>query len=993
MNKRNMFLAIIALIFISILNPINALNFNIDSLVISTESENTYASLQYGNYYDNVSLRLGFRASDLTYGQNIPVVITPKIYGISDNGQMQYLYSAPPVYYTLYNTSTQEYYYPNIFYLQPPYTGYQVLIDAQTLVPANIYYGVNNAYVYVSGYPTYYYPAEPNDPDPSDPQYPENDCFNMSLSGQGSFYINEDQEKEYRLYIANNSSLPLTIQSVTTTNPSRLDIDDISYPHTISANQTRYAQIDLIADLVSSNYSSFFDIIVKGNYPDGTVCQKAFTVDYTINDRSSNNSGDCSDLILNDFEFTLNEFQNLTQEIRIKNESLDYEYVIDSVNIYDDSYVSTNVIDYPRRIYTNQADYLKIKFEAEDITRDLTRNLDLRVNGYLRRSGREDKRCNIRSNIKINLIDQGSVNYSPATSCSNIKIFAPNISQLENTLSNYGKDNGFFIVNNSNQKFTISYLLVNDNTSYADLKVNNYSSMIYPSATLPINFELTTTEVATTQSTNAKVEVSGRFDDGTVCNYSNINKTFTINILDSQDNYCGSVGVLSQRVNEGRSDVVLFNNTNKKFYVTNILFQEKYKLDARVDTSQHTISKNSSLSIPVSFTGDGSLQMIVSGKFEDGKACNYTQTTPGILSVSGNINNSTYNFSENNCSLDLTIPNIYEIDDAIEKYVLTVKNYSKNSGKIVIYSNGATINPAIIYLDGYDNFNQELTLSNFSNPTAVNYSVQLNNCNAFLRNTTLANKLITENRIELVSYPQKYTPVNSMIAFSVLLKNDFSENKNLLIKLGGFPNNWQTDSKNITVSSRSTESITLTGTIPQDVIGVYDGHIEVYENNLLIESKPITIDLTIKDADLSVDNKKIDSISKSNGYQLKFDLTNNTEFRKDVIISFDLDNSWVIDGEKNIELLPKEKKEIIFKLMPTTKKEDQSFRLIFKEKGTDKILLEENILLEQKKDTFGLTGFLTLGLNSWIGFLVLIIIVIIVIIYILKKKKKKKIFI
>jgi hypothetical protein len=100
----------------------------------------------------------------------------------------------------------------------------------------------------------------------------------------------------------------------------------ISYPHTISSNQTRYAQIDFVADSVSSDYSSFFDIIVKGNYEDGTVCQKAFTVDYTINDRSSNNSGDCDDLILNDFEFTLNEFQEIEKEIRIKNESK-LEYV------------------------------------------------------------------------------------------------------------------------------------------------------------------------------------------------------------------------------------------------------------------------------------------------------------------------------------------------------------------------------------------------------------------------------------------------------------------------------------------------------------------------------------------------------------------------------------------------------------------------------------------------------------------------------------------
>lgn len=982
MNKKNIFMVIISIMFILSISSVSALNFNIESLVISTETENSYASLQYGNYYDNVSLRLGFRANDLVYGQNLPVVITPKIYGVLENGQTQYLYSAPPVQYTLYNTAVQEYYYPNMFYLQPPYTGYQVLVEAQTLVPANIYYGVNNAYVYVSGYPAYYYPAEPNDPDPEQPEYPSNDCFNLSLSGQGNFYINEDQEKEYRLYIANNSSLPVTIQSVTTTNPSRLDIEDISYPHTISSNQTRYAQIDFVADSVSSDYSSFFDIIVKGNYEDGTVCQKAFTVDYIINDRSSNNSGECDDMLLHDIEFTLNEFQEIEKEIRIKNESLDYEYVIDSVNVYDDSYVTTNIIEYPRRINENQADYIEINFEAEDITRDITRNLDLRVNGYLRRSGRDDKRCNIRSNIKINLVDQGSHNYSPATSCNNIKIFTSNISQIEDSLENYGKEDGFFIVNNSNQKFTINHLLINDNTSYADLKINNYSSMIYPSYTLPLNFELTTSQVATTESSNAKIEVSGRFDDGTVCNYSNINKTFTLNVLDSQDNYCGSVGVLSQNVAAGANSVTLFNNTTKKFYVTNILFQDKHNLDATTNTNQHTILNNSSKTIPVNFTGDGSLQMLISGKFEDGKTCNYTQTKSGVMVVG--YNDSTYHFSENNCSIVLDVPSSYEIDDSLEKYILSVKNYSKNSGRILIYSNGASVNPATIYLDGYDDFSQEITLSNFSNPTLVSYSVQLNNCSAFLRTTNLINKQVKDNRVELVSYPEKYTPIENRIAFSVLLKNDFSENKILTLKLSGFPTTWQLDSKSINVSSRGQESITLTGSIPSDFSGVYTGQIEVYENGLLLDSKTITIDFSVKKADLLIENKNIENIS-NDGYKLDFSLKNNTEFRKDLIIDLGLDESWVIDGEKEITLSSNENKEITLKFVSTNKTELKDLKLVLREKGTDLILLEENIDLPTAKPTFGLTGFLGLGSTFW--YVIILLVIGIVVFFVIKKNK------
>jgi hypothetical protein len=428
--------------------------------------------------------------------------------------------------------------------------------------------------------------------------------------------------------------------------------------------------------------------------------------------------------------------------------------------------------------------------------------------------------------------------------------------------------------------------------------------------------------------------------------------------------------------------VLLCLITLLKFYVTNILFQDKHNLDATTNTNQHTILNNSSKTIPVNFTGDGSLQMLISGKFEDGKTCNYTQTKSGVMVVG--YNDSTYHFSENNCSIVLDVPSSYEIDDSLEKYILSVKNYSKNSGRILIYSNGASVNPATIYLDGYDDFSQEITLSNFSNPTLVSYSVQLNNCSAFLRTTNLINKQVKDNRVELVSYPEKYTPIENRIAFSVLLKNDFSENKILSVKLAGFPTTWQLDSKSINVASRGQESITLTGSIPSDLSGVYTGQIEVYENGLLLDSKPITIDFSVKKADLLIENKNIENISNY-GYKLDFSLKNNTEFRKDLIIDLGLDESWVIDGEKEITLSSNENKEITLKFVSTNKTELKDLKLVLREKGTDLILLEENIDLPTAKPTFGLTGFLGLGSTFW--YVIILLVIGVVVFFVIKKNK------
>src|SRR5574344_1916812 len=111
---------IILLSFVIMMATVYAVPFSIDYSYVNTDSGIEYLNIQYGNYYDNVNLKLRLRAQDLPVGYSyVPVLVSPKVYAITDSGNLSYLYSVPSS--TYYLSGATEYYYPNLFYLTPSY--------------------------------------------------------------------------------------------------------------------------------------------------------------------------------------------------------------------------------------------------------------------------------------------------------------------------------------------------------------------------------------------------------------------------------------------------------------------------------------------------------------------------------------------------------------------------------------------------------------------------------------------------------------------------------------------------------------------------------------------------------------------------------------------------------------------------------------------------------------------------------------------------------
>ena len=961
------------------MTTVYAVPFAIDYSYVNTDSGIEYLSIQYGNYYDNVSLKLKLRAEDIPSGYSyVPVIVSPKVYGITDSGDLTYLYSVPSS--TYYLSSATEYYYPNLFYLTPNYNGYVVQVYAQSGVNYSTY---SSAYVYPIGAPNaYFYPVDNGTTPEDNTQETQTTCSSFFLSGQRDIYFDEDEQRNYNLYIENDSSQDLTVLSVTASDSSELDIRDIDYPDYVSGNYVGNVTLRLESDTVSDDEDSSFDITVRARYGSGQECLKIYTVEYHINDEDNDNTSSCSDISIGDTSFTINDNSVTVKTITIENESNDYDFEIDDITIEEDSYVSADIVDEPEIVYEEDSEDIEIEFETENVNYTTIKYLDLEIEGYLVRSGRDDKKCTKRENIAITIRDTGTSgstnNGTTVQSCKDIVIYTTNIQQQESTTESYSESNGFFIVNNSNQQFNINSFSINDNTNKAEIKNIRRNSRIYSKSRESIGFDLVTSSVSTTESSRGTISVSGSFTDGTTCSSTGIGtKQFDISVLDSSDLLCSNIGVYNKTVTSGTNNQIqIFNNTNKKFYVTDVLFQNRYGLSGNVTNKQLTVNSNSQDVMEVGFTGNGSLEMLVSGRFDDGKTCSFTKTTSGFLTT----NNQSANLSGDACDFELTAPTSISVNNSAESLNINFVNRSQKGGKIIITGNGLAVEPSVILLNGFDSFNKEITLSNFNNPTSVYYDVILNNCSSRRTSTSISNNITEDSRISLVSYPTMITPISSNVNISTVVNNGFSVSKTITLKLSGFSAGFNSSQKTIEVSAHNRQDVFLNLSIPENADKrAHNGYIELYSGNNLVNKYPITIDLSPK-VDPILISTTVENQEKI--YLLKITIKNNSSITQYTTIDFGLDESFVIEGDREINILPGEELIKQYKIVsPSILKEDRVVEIKIKDKLTDEILAKEKITL--KTNYSAITGFLTLG-NM--GLVVLGLIIVIVLFIIFKKR-------
>ena len=998
MIKKNILFGLIAIAMLFIIGNINAYYVDVDYARVRSDSYPPFLNVQYANYFDNVDF--SYQLTGYGFSGNQIVYVSPVIYGISPTGYMTQVMAVPTNTIYLYSANPYNYIYNNLFYFDADYLGYKIELNIADDMGNSLANDV--AYVYSSGST----PGNTGDENGSGNPNPTITCDDFYLSGQGDIYLQEDDSSSYSLYIINTINKELTVTSLTTTNPENLDIDNIDYPYTVGSYGTRSANIDMTANTVDSDFSSSFDVTVNARY-DNLTCTKQYTVYYHIEDQQNSSGADCSDIIFKDTSITMNENDTQTKEITIQNNSNDYDYIIENTTARDTDHINAEVTYDPSSVHRDSTGNIRVKLETKEVSNYTTEDVRLTVDGYMRRSGHEDKHCKKTVDLPVRINNDGSTN--GGSECSNIEIHSSSISQKENTSKDYTSANGFYILNRSSSKFNISEVNISDNSSFADIVKNTMNYVINANSQTSLNFNLKTFQVTNTISSRVNIAVLGRFDNGISCTYSDIRLDFTMNILDSSDN-CSNITVQDKKVISGNNYITVQNNTNQEFGMNDLIVLNKNGLNVTIVDKATTIKPNSSKDVRVGVSGEGSAELHAAGKFVNGDTCDYTRTTYGTITTQDNIN-----FQAGDCDFEINYPATQNIANARESLNLTFNNQSVKGGTIELSTYGAVVDPSIIYLEGYDNFTRTLTLSNFDNPTYVVYDVKLNGCQEKIYTTKLTSSISADKKIMITSSPSVITPSKNRTLTSLSVLNTYNTEKNITLKLAGLPGNWgiyendalmnidlvdsQTRSiENYKIGSNQTKTIYFGIVIPENTPKTkYNGYFELYDSGVLVSKNQVTIDLTPVLSDIQVISKSLVMENDfENAYDLKITLRNNSSLSKNIEIIFKVDENVIIDGNKVFSIEPDSNKTMEYRIVTKTKLKDGIDSIPF-----DVIDQQSGKLIESNSITYsaannkrrGLTAFFTLStstVSGTIGLIVLIIIILLIIGYIIRRYRRKQ---
>jgi len=997
MKYKTLLLTISAIALLFIIGNISAYYVDVDYAYVRSNSYPEFLNTQYANYFDNIDFSYQLAGYGLTGMQK--VYISPVIYGIRPNGYSTQVMVVPtsPVY--LYPGTPYNYIYNNLFYFDEDYLSYNLTLNVtdESGTPLTN----DSAYVYSTGSNSQ---GGNNNGNGSSGNNYVPTCSDFYVSGQADIYLQEDDSSTFDLYLINTIENEVTITSVTTTNPENLSIDNIDYPYTVGSYSTRSANIDLTADTVGDDYLGSFIVYVNARY-DSLNCAKTYTVYYHINDQSNSSNADCSDIQVDSSSIILDEDSTLTKALTIENKSFDYEYVIDDATIKNGTNVDAQVTYAPNKVNEDSDANIKIRFDTDFVTQDVTEELRLTIDGYMKRNGREDKHCKKYIDLTLKIKDDSG---SIGNDCSLIEIHSQSVSQKENITKDYNFSNGFYLLNKSSNKFIISQISINDNSQYAEVIKNSMNYSINSNAQSSINFAIKTFPVSTTEISIASISIIGKFENGETCTFSDIKQNFTFNILDSSDP-CSKISVLNQKVISGENTIVLQNNTDIEFIVNDIIVLNKNGLNVSVVDKSTTISSNSTKNARIGVNGNGSADLAIAGKFKGGETCAYNQTTPGTISTK-----DTINFQNNGCDYQINYPQEINILNSRESLYLTFKNNTIKGGMINISTLGSVIDSPVIYLEGEDDFTRTLTLSNFDNPTYIFYKVKLNGCAEDIYSTKLNSSVTADKKIILTSYPQIISPTKNRFLTNVSVLNTFNIDKDISIELAGFPSDWKiysndsiinvdfidsgTISKTMfTIGKNQTKTIYFAIIVPETTIKTkYNGYFEVYDriSSAVVSKNPVTIDFSPISKELEVISKTLVRENDfENVYNLELIVNNNNTILSSYKVIFNKDNNYFIDGNREFTLLPSDSNITLnYKIIAKNKLVNNSeipFSIIGLASGKE--IIFDNVIYQESKNGRGITAFLSLGtVPGLIGLIVIIIIAILILRYIVKKIRLKR---
>ncbi len=219
----------------------------------------------------NLSLRLRYEvgSTPLRYYSS-PVVVSPRVYGITRSGVRTHVYTMPSTHYTRI-PNYQVYSVPR-YYLQPSFVSYQVITYARPTT----YWPISGTITIPTTVLDAPYEPTPQVYEPKQPAPPKE----YYLSGNNHVFINNSET--YFLEIVNESNKPLNIIAIQTNNPPRLQAKVFNRPFVVAPNTTEYASVKLDLFGPKVNYSGQLEINVIARYGNQPDIRKQKIVNYHI---------------------------------------------------------------------------------------------------------------------------------------------------------------------------------------------------------------------------------------------------------------------------------------------------------------------------------------------------------------------------------------------------------------------------------------------------------------------------------------------------------------------------------------------------------------------------------------------------------------------------------------------------------------------------------------------------------------------------------------
>lgn len=776
--------------------------------------------------------------------------------------------------------------------------------------------------------------------------------------------MNEDETETVTFIIENNSDERFSLWGAEIFGENFFQADYISKDSSIMVGRTGEVRFEFNTESISEDETDSATLEIEGEFYSGKYCP-SIRENFLVKIQNEADQ-ECRDIKIIASDERMQEDDTELFDFRVKNYS-DTKFYIDSFDVYtSSSYFNATEFYKPHSILGNSEEEFSYKVSSEKVNSDKTGKIRIRISGHY--SGGDH--CSY-SEIGEEVIDLTVEDdyWNGDGECKDLYLRTKTLNLDEDD----SYSTSFSIENNSNKRFYVQDVELEENSSYLNFRNYDTDFTVYSNSDKTFNFTAETKNVSSDKIITSYFKVRGKFENGETCSFSDTRKSFTVRIDDTgySSSACNEINVLTKTVflKEGETknfDFEIENNSNKRFYIGQVrVYDNDSGIESREYNSPSSISANNSGTITARITakdsGDATAFIEVSGHYQNGRSCSASDIGRESFKVDVGGGETCSDFI-------LDVPSAKSILGQ-EEITINVDNPTNKKGTIRLSGTNLSVSPHTIEIPRNYSTTKRIEVELLEGKESfLVYDVSLENCNIKSKTTKITSAITL---FEVVNYPREKTiGLKDKISFTI--KNNSGTSREFRISMQ-VPSQWKVNEKSIVIPGDSDRTASLSIEAEEGTYGV----------TLIVESAGKTIEkqieLTVTEEEKEIEISAETTAQLGNELELKVKINNQSEreIRGNLII--ELPEEWSLEGNTSISVEPETEKEFSFKLKTDGKDLEQEIPV------TLELDTGEKIDTKTEFKTTGLgTAFVSLAQNIGVA-IGLIIIVIVVVILLVRK--------